>query len=282
MNGGRLLSERYREAQTYWKEKLADKVEPLSFYGTARDQTGTRVRRMSYDIGVGRTRELKRIARRPDIAAKTENAAMFNIFAALLFVYLHRITGNSRPSIGTPYHNRRSIEFKNTPGLFMEVLPLRMNIEEVDTFVGLIQRVGVEASSASGLLRASATLPENKKYEVLLNYHTAGLTILPGFDPQDWVYSGHENDSLALQVHDFSGSGSLVIDFDFHSMYSTRINALRPFITFCKFWTLSWRNRTRRWMGRACSRPRKKGVLWLSSIRPTLHFRSSLVCTRAV
>ena len=212
-----LRSKRYRQAQTYWQEKLADKVEPLSFYGTARNKTGTRVRRISYEIGVGRTRELRRIARRPDIAAKTENASMFNIFAALLFVYLHRITGSSRPSIGTPYHNRKSIEFKNTPGLFMEVLPLRINVEDVDTFVSLIRRIGVEASNTFRFTQSIGNSPGDKKYEVLLNYHTAEFVNFAGFPAQKTsVHTGHENDSLALQVHDFSRSGSLILDFDFH------------------------------------------------------------------
>ncbi len=32
----------------------------------------------------------------------------------------------------------------------------------------------------------------------------------------EWIYSGHDEDSLALQVSDFSKTGDICLDFDFH------------------------------------------------------------------
>jgi amino acid adenylation domain-containing protein len=210
-------SARYLEAESYWRAKLAEKVEPISFYGKTPRKTTTKVQRITCDVGIRRTQELKRLAFRKDISTKTQNASMFNIFAALLFTYLYRITGNPRHSIGAPFHNRRSKVFKNTLGLFMEVLPLRITIEENDTFVSLIKRIGIEASEGFRFCQTIGNSPTNKVYDVLLNYHTSQFLDFHGIPVEmAWLHTGHENDSLALQVHDFDASGSFVIDFDFY------------------------------------------------------------------
>ena len=77
---------------------------------------------------------------------KTENVSLFNIFVALLSAYLYRLTGNKRLATGTAFHNRRSKEFKETIGLFMEVHPLHIEIAEGETFASLAKKVAADAA----------------------------------------------------------------------------------------------------------------------------------------
>jgi amino acid adenylation domain-containing protein len=210
-------SPRHLEAEAYWKRKLADKAEPLTFFGRSPVRRTSRVQRMSCELGVVRTERLRRLARREEIAAPSEHASTFNAFAALLFAFLYRTTGNHRLSIGAPFHNRRTEAFKETLGLFMEVLPLRMTVEPTDTFLSLIRKTRAEAAESYRYSLATSNPIGNRAYDVLLNYHTAPLSEFPGMSVHaEWVYTGHENDALALQVSDFNASGSLALDFDFH------------------------------------------------------------------
>ncbi len=105
----------------------------------------TRVQRVSRNLGIERTQKLKQLASRQKISAKTEHGSIFNVFAALLFTYLYRVTGNRRQSVGTPLHNRRSKAFKDTIGLLMQVLPLQITIGQDDTFISLIRKIALEA-----------------------------------------------------------------------------------------------------------------------------------------
>lgn len=50
-----------------------------------------------------------------------------------------------------------------------------------------------------------------------MNYYIVKFFEFVGAPVQtEWVHTGHENDSLAVQIHDYDLSGNFVLDFDFH------------------------------------------------------------------
>ena len=205
---------RYLKSKSYWERKLSDEPEPLAFHGRVPHKQTTCVQRVLCDLGSERTQRLMELARREDIFVKTESASLFNIFAAVLCAYLHRISGNHRLSLGTASHNRRSRAFTETIGVFMEVHPLYITIEEDDTFLSLVKKAADEARET---LQHSECIISKKAYDVFLNYHT---TSFPGFHGApvqvDWIHPGHEIDSLAIQVHHYVSSGNFGLYFDFH------------------------------------------------------------------
>src|SRR5207244_10312764 len=131
-----------------WQAKLAERGEPVAFYGRNPLKRTTQVQRLSYNLGRERTQALQTIAAREDLAAGTIDASLFNIFAALLGTYLYLISGNRRVVFGTFLHNRRSKAFKETIGLFVEMLPLGVTIDEHDTFRSLVKKVKGEMVGA--------------------------------------------------------------------------------------------------------------------------------------
>ncbi|MGH7794614.1 MAG: amino acid adenylation domain-containing protein [Candidatus Binatia bacterium] len=206
-----------REAESYWKMKLAEPSEPLRFYGKNSDKRTTDSKKISCELGPERTLRLKQLASREEISVKTEHASIFNIFAAVLLTYLHRVTGSRFPSIGTPFHNRRSEIFRSTIGLLMEVFPLRVIIEKNDTFVSLIRKIAVEAYTAFCNSHSIGNSQGNRLYDVLLNYDPLSLPQFHGLPVRmEPVYSDHETHSMALRIRDYTGGGSLVVDFEFH------------------------------------------------------------------
>lgn len=210
-------SPRYAETEAYWEKQLAEKAEPLNFYGGRQTERTARVERLSFDLGARRTQGLKTIAGSKEIFSATEHASVFNVLAAALFAYLYRIHGDRRLSIGVPFQNRAKV-FSETIGLFMEVFPLQIALEENDSFLSVIQKIRAgmsEIRAFRGITLANS--PSNRLYDVLLNYHTARFSRFHGMPMrQRWIHTGYENDALALQVRDFEGAGSFVLDFDFH------------------------------------------------------------------
>jgi amino acid adenylation domain-containing protein len=213
-------SPRQREAEAYWERKLAEKLPPLNISSGSKAKWTAEAQRTSCELGVERTRKLKTFAARQDIAGAAEHVSIFNVFAAILFAYLHRISGNSRLSIGVPFHNRSSeASLKDTLGLVMKVLPLRITIDPGDNFLSVIEKVRAELSEIRPFRKVALGNPlHNKLYDVLLNYHTVTYPQFQGIPVHvERVHTPRENDLLAIRVHDFDGAGSFKLDFDFDS-----------------------------------------------------------------
>jgi non-ribosomal peptide synthetase component F len=205
---------RYLRSRAYWERKLADEPEPIAFYGKVPHKPTTRIRQVTYKLDLERTRKLKDLALSADIFVKTEKASLFNVLAAVLGVFLYHISGSRRFSLGVASHNRRSKAFTETIGLLMEVHPLYLTIEDDDTFLSLVKKVVVEARET---LQHSEFIISKKAYDVFLNYRTAIFSEFHGAPAQlKRIHSGHENDSLTLNLHEDVSTGNFVLGFDFH------------------------------------------------------------------
>src|SRR5262249_26043328 len=152
---------------------------PIVFYGKSPLKQTTRIERVSCDLGFERSQKLRALAVEKDIFAMTTDTSLFNIFTVLLLTYLYRISGNRRLSIGIPFHNRHSKAFKETVGLFMEVSPLHITIEEEDNFLSLVKKVRDETfETLQHRYYFSSNPHNNKAYDVMLNYR---ISTLPSF-----------------------------------------------------------------------------------------------------
>jgi amino acid adenylation domain-containing protein len=209
-------SARHRRSETYWKRVLSDSGEQTDFYGKTPAKTTTRVRRVFWNVGAERTRNLRSMAtaRKPE----TEEASLLVFFTAMLVAYLHCLNRRLNYTIGVPFHNRRSKNFKETIGFFSEILPVRLEVSDEDTFIALISKVKREVFKAARHGQCSVANPYFRRaYDVVLNYHTRAFSDFAGMPalPQ-WVHNGHGDDSLTIQISDFGSSSSLSVDFDLH------------------------------------------------------------------
>ena len=206
-------SVRHRRSEAYWKDFLSDGGDGLEFYGKASSGTTTRSRRVSWDLGPERTSKLRSAAA---VGADTEPASLLQVFGAILVAYLHCLNGKAKYTIGIPFHNRRSKTFKETIGFFTEILPVRLEVSEEDTFFSLMSKVKTEVFKAARYGECWVGNPYFQRvYEVVLNYHTRAFADFAGIsaEPQ-WIHNGQGDDSLAVQISDFASSNTLSIDFD--------------------------------------------------------------------
>ncbi len=228
-------SPQYLEAAAYWQEKLAEEVEPLTFYGKPALKQTTQTHRVSCDLGLERTAGLKAMAAREEVFTKSLDASLANIFTALLCTYLYRISGNRRLSLGLPYHNRRSKAFRETIGQLIQVLPLRITIAEDETFLSLIKKIADENIKNFRYLEYPVGNSWKQQiYDVEFNYlPAADLKFRQAPVKIEWFFPGHANESLTLQVHDLGLSGKFILEFDFnHDIFSEaeRTQAVQHFL----------------------------------------------------
>ena len=205
-------------AEAYWSAKLTDRCDSLNcFPGRVRDPSSSkRQDRIHVELSEDESQMIRSLAKRDGIRFVSEDFSVFSIFAAVLFAYLYRLSGNERIAIGVTWQNR-SPRFAETVGLLMEQDPFQLAIDRSETFDSLIRKVHTEALEVMRHLPYAAGNPGGQLYNVALNFlkvavgKFAGMTVKPL-----WAHSGAGEGNLVLNVHDLEGSGNFALEFDFN------------------------------------------------------------------
>ena len=208
----------FARARAHWRQKLAAPLEPLRLYGRSPQGNSPRTRRVLRELGQGRSQQLRKLASEKDVRALTSDLAIFNIFATVLLALMHRLSGNRTLSLGAPSHNRTTSDFKDTAGLFIEIHPLQVEIDDDERYASLLRKV---AAATLDLLRhaqpGTSDFADNNAYSVLLNFINVSFADFAGMPTTSrWVHPGHgdRGHCLRLQVHDFDATGSYQLHFD--------------------------------------------------------------------
>jgi len=211
-------SRRYEKAAAYWRESSADVRRGLRYYGTSVAGTHGRTERIRRRLDKDRTTRLRARAEGTGVAALTAHQALLHLFAALLAGWAHRVADVPRVSIGTPYHNRARREFRDMQGLFMELLPVRIDVDGTDTLAQLLRKASEAAyQTMRHAVPGCSLLPATRDFEIVLNVIRASIGDFAGLPAtSDWIHSGYGDPAhaLRLQVYDFDQSGEITLDFD--------------------------------------------------------------------
>ena len=203
----------------YWEEKLKSVPNNLKLYGKSAEENTTLSNRASVDLGRRRTEKLLEIAKEKDFRLLSTQLTLFNIFAAILSVYLSRISNEQNNLIfGTPVHNRTTSDFKETPGLFIEFFPFASEVKNEDTYISLFKRVSTETYEFLRNAQSGAsTLDLNRAFNVILNYINTDFPDFNGMPCEAvWHHPNHSDAShhLRLHVYNDAGSNSIKLYFD--------------------------------------------------------------------
>jgi len=233
----------HTKASEHWRSQLAN-IQPVPLYGKRTARQNTSSERRTVPLSAEQSSALRALAQRPEASALTNHLSQFNVFAATLFAFLHRVSGESRFAIAAPAHNRRSAKAKATLGVFIEVFPLGVRIDPDDTFADLLRRT---SKAGAGFVRHAlpgASPPGlNRSCNVVLNYIPASFPDFDGLETRsEWLHPGHADlaHDVRLQVHDFDETGEFVLHFDLSterfdaderdSLVSHFLNLLQAFV----------------------------------------------------
>ncbi|MGH7577216.1 MAG: condensation domain-containing protein, partial [Longimicrobiales bacterium] len=210
----------FTRVRTYWTGKLETPIEPIRLYGKRPGRDTTHTVRVTRTIDGERSQRIRETARDRTTGMFTGHAAAFNFFTTVLFAWLHRVSGQRRIAIGTPSHNRPTQAFKNTIGMFIEVFPYILEVEEEETFASLFGKVQNETAAFLRYAQPGTSSADvNRAFNVLLNYIHASFPPFAGLPTRsEWIHPGRGDAAhhLRVQVHDFDAAGHFVLHFDFN------------------------------------------------------------------
>ena len=202
----------------HWRQYRRVAMPIPKLYGRDPDRIDSRNTRVAVDLGEARSRQLRDLATRAEAGALTPDLGLFNLMATLHFAYVHRMSGQRELAIGAPAHNRITLQDRDTAGLFTEVLPLRIEIEEGETFLSLLERTRAETASLLRHARPGASdTRQNRGCNTVLNFIRGSFADFAGMPVvAEWLHPSHADREhhLRIQVHDFGDTGELLVHFD--------------------------------------------------------------------
>lgn len=207
------------EIKDYWNNKIKYYKEIPQLYGVKkRNSFTTKSNRTILNLDSKQTELIHKIANTTDIKSWNKELTLFNIFSTLLFVYLYRVSGQKKLTIGAPIHNRINNTFKNTAGLFIEIFPLVAEISETDTFNSILKRIKNETSvylkyAVTGT--ASATV--SRSFSTIFNFISVNFPDFYEFESHaEWIHPNHNDPAHQIRCHifDMNNTGKLKVVFD--------------------------------------------------------------------
>lgn len=206
--------------EEYWQSRFKQAVEPVSFYGKGSFIKCALTTRLKKTIDV----EIASL-----LARTSQQEPVSTIFITVLFSYLHRVTLNNDLSVGVPLLNRLPNNIRSL-GLYMEVCPNRITVNNDDTFADVYRKVVDEIINVKPYRRHFVSAKKAGS-EVVFNFQKMGGQSFCGLnscyelttplnmiqqmtnDEPNRFWAGRE--SLAIQVNQQSAD-DYEINFDFN------------------------------------------------------------------
>ena len=218
-------------ALKYWKNKQISSK--LVLYSTPVDHHSTASTRVNAPLTDHRLQALHTLSMLPEARSFSKNLSQYTVILSMLYVYLHRVSGETMLTVGSPALNRSDSRLLAIPGLFIEVLPLQIKLAAEETFTSLLTKVRSEVMQFhKSAVPGACSATSQRNVSVILNYISAALGDFGPFPTTiEWHHCGHidAHHALRLQVTDWSGEGGISLDFDFNDACFTpalRVRAL--------------------------------------------------------
>lgn len=160
---------------------------------------------------------------------KKNKISTFNFLMAVYSIYISKITHLLDFTIGTPILNRTGFAQKNTTGMFINVAPFRVKIDERSSFTNLVQNI---ADNSLALLRHQKypyklVLEELRKkdpsipslYDIVISYQLTKANNESDYNyTTRWAFNGNSSDSLTIQFYDLDESGTFTVTYDYKKL----------------------------------------------------------------
>ncbi|MAT97953.1 MAG: hypothetical protein CL608_12475 [Anaerolineaceae bacterium] len=215
---GYRASPRYEKSAAFWRNRLAEGIDPLKFYGRSPQKRSHKQQRATFKLDPERSQQLKDAMQRPGVFNMTHDLGMLNVLLTVYFAQLHYMTGNKRLATMLPFHNRPTKPMKSTIGLLMEICPLLVEIEDGETFTSLTKKVSKSLQRTLVHYQyGTAVAMDSNLTDLMFNFHhRPELHFEEQPVEQKLIHPHAGSDSFALHIHEFEEDNTFTFFFDFH------------------------------------------------------------------
>lgn len=216
-------SEEFKNSSEYWQKKLTPLPEHLDFttkkhsiknFSLHNERVTLNLHRMCYAsmLKIG----------------EEEGVTPFQTLLGILYITLYKLYNKKDIIIGMPVLNRSNFKFKNTPGLFMNMTPLRLHLKPEWTFYDLLNSIKTEVKECyrhqrlpmSETFRHFRNNPEfkNELFDVTVVYRKMDFSQKFGDAKLHSVTLDTEtrNESFGIEVDEYDDDENVNIFFNYN------------------------------------------------------------------
>ena len=216
-------SEKYNKDKQYWLERFKTIPEVATIPGNIKgdiDETNPAGERKQYKISKENVAEIKNYC-------KENKISLYNFFMAIYAIYIGEVSNLDEFTIGTPILNRINYKEKNAAGMFINMAPFKININEDIEFKQFIKNIARDSMDMLKHQKYSYQClleelrKENKSipnlYNILLSYQITNAKQNEGNIEYEteWTFNGYCADNIDIQIYDLNDTGNLNIAYDY-------------------------------------------------------------------
>ncbi len=153
--------------------------------------------------------------------------SLYNIFMGIFALYISRVSNLDNFVIGTPILNRTNFKEKQTTGMFINVLPLKINVNNNQKFKDFVSQISIDSK---GLLRHQRysynhIIEDLRKrdssiptlYNVLFSYQVTKMNETNNVLPHktSWTFNKSISDDLDFHIFEWNDTNTLQIAYDY-------------------------------------------------------------------
>lgn len=217
-------SKKFEADKHYWDEKFSTIPNIVSIPSTKKNVesiSSSKAKRYIYTIP-------ESIVNNINIFCGKNRISIFNLFMAILSIYINKINNENDFVIGTPILNRTNFNEKNTLGMFINVAPFRVNLNSENTINSFLSEI---SSDLMGLLRhqkysnlyildslrkSNASIPN--LYNIVLSYQITKTNTDSNLDYSTrWAFNNNAGNDIELHIFDFNNQGILELAYDYRT-----------------------------------------------------------------
>lgn len=213
-------SDKYLKDESFWQEYLNGYTQNIGIKDKTKNITNISSR---YNIKLEKNLNDEIMS-----YCKENKISPYVMFLTALATYIYRIKEKDDFVIGTPSLNRSNFKEKQTIGMFVSTLPLRIKIKEGISFLELAKSI---SSNTMSLFRhqkypyidilkdvRSTNNINEKLYSITLSYQNARATYSDKekYDTK-WYKNDYQIEDLQIHILDMDSTGILEINYDYLS-----------------------------------------------------------------
>jgi len=212
-----LKSKKYDADNEFWNDIFHTLPEPLNLKN--KKPNSLKSNRISYEISESLVSKIYKFCSDIKISVPT-------LLMASVSILLYKLTSKNDFVLGTLVLNRKNARDKATAGMFINTLPVRVNVNEADDFLSFANEISREMMR---LYRHSefpynnliSSIREKIKgfdglYEVLFSYQNARVTKVDTIKTNsEWHFNNYQTNPLSIHFNDRDNLNKLTVDYDY-------------------------------------------------------------------
>ena len=213
-----LESEKFRKDKLFWEDKFNTCPSCTSFSQKNSQNASQKAKRKIFSLD--NSSKIVEFCKNTDLS-------VFTFLMTVFSIYLYRISGVEDIIIGSPILNRNGLKEKNMMGLFINTLPVKIEIHDNPSFSALAKHVSDTQFSMfrhhkfpySRILEFVRDKYKfsNNLYDTIISYQNAR----DNSDTSDvkyttnWDFNGAISNSLDIHIYDLDNTGILKLFYDY-------------------------------------------------------------------